>query len=82
MLGPISSGYPGKYAFYGVAAFVASLYGVVLVRFFKPKKPLLREARVTLKKDSLKDDSLIQVIGFGIVCLFLIGIALWSIYTH
>jgi len=82
MFGPVSAGYPGKYAFYGFALFVAGLYGVVLVRFFKLKKPLLREASVSINKDSLKDASLGQVIGLGIFCLLLICIALWSIYLH
>jgi formate/nitrite transporter FocA (FNT family) len=82
MFGPGSSGYPGKYAFYCFAVFVAGLYGVVLVHFFKLKKPFLRETSVSLYKDSLKDASFGQVIVFGIVCLLLIGIALWSIYAH
>ena len=82
MFGPVSSGYPGKYAFYGFAIVVAGLYGVVLVRFFKLRKPLLKEASVSLNRDSLKDASLGQVIVFGMVCALLIVIALWSIYAH
>jgi len=82
MFGPVSGGYPGKYVCFGFVVFLAGLYGVVWQRSFKLRKPPGLHSSITFSKDSLKDPSLSQVIGFGIVFSFLIGMTLWNIYVH
>jgi hypothetical protein len=55
MIGPVSSGYPGKYPFYGFAIFVACLHGVELVHFYKKRKSISKEVSTRSKETILKE---------------------------
>lgn len=81
MFGPVSSGYPGKYPLFASAAFVVGLYVFAIIRF-RRRKRVRPEDRTIHKEDYLKQESLIQILGFGGFCAFLLGVFVWEIYRH
>jgi formate/nitrite transporter FocA (FNT family) len=82
LIGPVSSGYPGKYPFYGFVIFVACLYGAELVHFYKKRKNISKKVSTRSKEAILKEVSVGEILFLGVFCALLIGIALWNIYTH
>lgn len=82
MLGPLSSGYPGRFVGICWVAFVVCLYGFELRRFLKWKKARSGNPSIIYVAPSRKDPSASALAGLGIVCAVFILVALWSIYTH
>jgi hypothetical protein len=82
MQGPVSSGYPGKYAWICAVIFVACLYGVEVRRFLKYRKRLSTNTPIRDKEAFLKALSGGQLAVFGVFSGFIIIVASWSIYTH
>jgi hypothetical protein len=81
MFGPVSSGYPGKYPLFAATAFVMGLYIFAIIRF-RGLKRVRFEDRIIHKEDFLKQESLIQILGLGAFCAFLVGVFLWEVYRH
>jgi hypothetical protein len=82
VFGPVSAGYPGKWTFYAFIAAVTAIYGTVVVRFLRQKRVHAGEASETTKNKPSREVSSSQILAFGILCLILIVIALWSIHVH
>ncbi len=82
MLGPLSSGYPGRFVSICFVAFVVCLYGFEVRRFLKWKKARSGSPSTIHIAPSRKEPSASALAGFGIVAGLFIIVALWSIYTH
>jgi hypothetical protein len=82
MFGPVSAGYPGKWTMYAFIVAVSAIYGTAIVHFYRQKRPFVGEASESISNKPSREVSRGQIVGFGIICLVLIGIALWTIHLH
>lgn len=81
MIGPVSSGYPGKYPFFVATAFVLGLYVFAVIRFRRLKRVRAEDGTVR-KEDVSRQESLSQIVGLGVFCAFFVSVCLWEIYRH
>jgi hypothetical protein len=78
MLGPVSSGYPGKYVLICVVIFWVCLYAVGVRRFLRHRKTFSPNTATA----GTKEPSLNGLVFFAMLLIFLIAMALWEIYRH
>lgn len=81
MLGPVSSGYPGKYPLFAATAFVVGLYAVAVIRFRRLSR-VRTEVQTIRKEEFLRRESPIQIFGLGFFCAFFVAVFVWEIYRH
>lgn len=82
MLGPVSAGYPGKYAYMCAIIFAVFIYGIELKRFFKNRTAHPADNSTKDKATFFETPSISELIVLGLFFAFFIVVAFWSMEAH